>query len=189
MLVLTRQPVQGYYYYGIHGGRNETVCTVRGSSHSRSNIWRTVAVWKYFNKHRKPRKSWFRYRQPLFQQRIHVADKVVQIWFTLILRTSSKQRKAYIQVMWYRSSCQKHSKQSFNPLTANDELSRHENLNFLWAWILRWVFRSFATHTSLCNTLSSNKPKTVKILAMKGLNDKKFVFPLDNQNKHAQWLC
>ena len=59
----------------------------------------------------------------------------------------------------------------FNPLTANDELSRHENLTFLWTWILRWVPRSFATHASLCNALSSNKlcPKTVKILAVKGL--------------------
>ena len=58
-----------------------------------------------------------------------------------------------------------------NPLTANDELSRHENLTFLWTWILRWVPRSFATHASLCNVLSSNKlcPKTVKILAVKGL--------------------
>ena len=60
----------------------------------------------------------------------------------------------------------------FNPLSANVELSRHENLTFLWTWILRWVPRSFATHASLCNTLSSNKlcPKTVKILAPKGLN-------------------
>ena len=62
-------------------------------------------------------------------------------------------------------------KYHFNPLTANDELSRHENLTFLWTWILRWVPRSFATHASLCNTLSYNKlcPKTVKILAVKGL--------------------
>ena len=43
---------------------------------------------------------------------------------------------------------------AFNPLTANDELSRLENLTFLWTWILRWVPRSFATHASLCNTLS-----------------------------------
>ena len=59
----------------------------------------------------------------------------------------------------------------FNPLTANDELSRHENLTFFWTWILRWVPRSFATLASLCNALSSNKlcPKTVKILAVKGL--------------------
>ena len=42
----------------------------------------------------------------------------------------------------------------FNPLTANDELFRHENLTFLWTWILRWVPRSFATHASLCNALS-----------------------------------
>ena len=34
-----------------------------------------------------------------------------------------------------------------NPLTANDEISRHENLTFLWTWILRWVPRSFATST------------------------------------------
>ena len=60
---------------------------------------------------------------------------------------------------------------SLNPLSANGELSRHENLTFLWTWILRWVPRSFATHASLCNTLSSNKlcPKTVKILELKGL--------------------
>ena len=45
----------------------------------------------------------------------------------------------------------------YNPLTANDELSRHENLTFLWTWTLRWVPRSFATHASLCNTLPSNK--------------------------------
>ena len=59
----------------------------------------------------------------------------------------------------------------FNPLTANDELSHHGNLIFLWTWILRWVPRSFATHASLCNALSSNKlcTKTVKILALKGL--------------------
>ena len=58
-----------------------------------------------------------------------------------------------------------------NRLTANAELSRHENLTFLCTWTLRWVPRSFATHASLCNTLSSNKlcPKTVKILAVKGL--------------------
>ena len=58
-----------------------------------------------------------------------------------------------------------------NPLSPNGELSRHENLTFLWTWILRWVPRSFATHATLCNTLSSNKlcPKTVKILALKGL--------------------
>ena len=65
----------------------------------------------------------------------------------------------------------------FNPLTANDELSRHENLTFLWTWILRWIPRSFATHASLCNALSSNKlcPKTVKILAIKGLNEMVFI--------------
>ena len=59
---------------------------------------------------------------------------------------------------------------SFNPY-ANDELSRLENLIFLWTWILRWVPKSFATHPSLCNTLSSNTlcPKTVKMLALKGL--------------------
>ena len=27
-------------------------------------------------------------------------------------------------------------KMYLNPLTANDELSRHENLTFLWTWIL-----------------------------------------------------
>ena len=55
-----------------------------------------------------------------------------------------------------------------NPLSDNDELSRHENLTFSWTWILGCVLRSFATHVSLCNTLSSNKPcpKTVKILAV-----------------------
>ena len=59
----------------------------------------------------------------------------------------------------------------FKPLAANDELSRLENLTLLWTWILKWVPRSFATHASLCNTLSSNKcPKTVKILAVKGLS-------------------
>ena len=46
---------------------------------------------------------------------------------------------------------------SINPLSANGKLSRHENLTFLKAWILRWLPRSFATHASLCNTLSSNK--------------------------------
>ena len=49
-----------------------------------------------------------------------------------------------------------------NPLTTNDELSRHENLTFLWTWTLRWVPRSFATNASLCNTLSSNKPEKWK---------------------------
>ena len=60
-----------------------------------------------------------------------------------------------------------------NPLSANGELSRHENLTLLWTWILRQVPRSFATHASLCNNLSSNKlcPKTVKILALKGLKE------------------
>ena len=69
----------------------------------------------------------------------------------------------------------------FNPLTANDELSRHENLTFLWTWILRWVPRSFATNASLCNALSSNKlcPKTVKILAVKGLINGTPKFKLD----------
>ena len=59
----------------------------------------------------------------------------------------------------------------FNPLSANDELSRHENLTFLWAWTLRWVPRSFATHASLCNTLSSNE-LSKNILALKGLSQK-----------------
>ena len=64
---------------------------------------------------------------------------------------------------------------SINPLTTNDELSRHKNLTFLWTWILRWVPRSFATHASLCNTLPSNKlcPKTVKIPVVKVLNYQK----------------
>ena len=58
-----------------------------------------------------------------------------------------------------------------NTLTANGELSRHGNLNFLWTWTLRWVTRSFATHASLCNTLPTNKlcQETVKIHAVKGL--------------------
>ena len=55
-------------------------------------------------------------------------------------------------------ACVCEKKKIFNPLTANDELSRHENLTFLWTWILRWVPRRFATYASLCNTLSSNKP-------------------------------
>ena len=65
-------------------------------------------------------------------------------------------------------SSEKYNAHHFNPFTANDELSCHENLTFLWTWILRWVPKSFATHASLCNTLSSNKlrPKTVKILAL-----------------------
>ena len=46
---------------------------------------------------------------------------------------------------------------NINPLTANDELSRPENLTFLWTWILRLVTRSFANHASLCNTPFSNK--------------------------------
>ena len=46
---------------------------------------------------------------------------------------------------------------SLDPWTANDELSRHENLTFLWTWTLMWVPRSFATHAALCNTLPSNK--------------------------------
>ena len=45
----------------------------------------------------------------------------------------------------------------FNHLTANDGLSRLGNLTFLWTWVLRWIPRSFTTHVSLCNTLSSNK--------------------------------
>ena len=40
-----------------------------------------------------------------------------------------------------------------DPLTANDEITRFENLTR----ILSWVPRSFATHISFCNTLSSNK--------------------------------
>ena len=58
-----------------------------------------------------------------------------------------------------------------NPLTDNYELSRHENLTFLWTSILRWIPRSVANHAFLCNTLFSNKlcPITVKILAVKGI--------------------
>ena len=59
-----------------------------------------------------------------------------------------------------------------NHLTANDELSR-----VLWTWILRWLARSFATHASLCNTLSSDKrhkcPKKVEILTVRGLKGSK----------------
>ena len=68
--------------------------------------------------------------------------------------------------------------QIINPLSANGQLYHHEDLTFLWTgylyhWTLRWVLRSFATHASLCNTLSSNKlcPKTVKILALRGLKN------------------
>ena len=58
-----------------------------------------------------------------------------------------------------------------NPLTAKNEISIPENLTFLWTWILGWVPRSSATHTSLCNTLFSNKmSKKVKILVVKVLN-------------------
>ena len=47
----------------------------------------------------------------------------------------------------------------FNSLTANDELSRLENLTFLCTWIMRYLkdTKSFTTHACLCNTLSSNK--------------------------------
>ena len=65
----------------------------------------------------------------------------------------------------------------FNPLTANDEISRHENLTFLrdldtevggYLGASRPMLR-------LCNTLSSNKlmSKTVKILAVKWVNYEK----------------
>ena len=72
---------------------------------------------------------------------------------------------------WGEKEKERENIYKINPLTANEELSRHENLTFLWNWTLRWVPRSFATHNSLCNTLPSNKlcPKTVKILAVKGL--------------------
>ena len=43
------------------------------------------------------------------------------------------------------------------PFTAKDEISRSENLTNLWSWILRGVTRIAAIHTSLCNTLLSNK--------------------------------
>ena len=72
---------------------------------------------------------------------------------------------------WIEKNITLNNKSHFNPLTANDEISRLENSTFLWTWILRWVPWSFATHASLCNTLSSNKlcPKTVKILSVKWL--------------------
>ena len=41
----------------------------------------------------------------------------------------------------------------FNDLTANDEISRHENLTLLWTWTLKWVPRSFTTHVPLYITL------------------------------------
>ena len=47
---------------------------------------------------------------------------------------------------------------NFNPLSANDELSRHKHLNFYDTE----VPRSFATHASLCSTLSSNKLQKVQ---------------------------
>ena len=58
----------------------------------------------------------------------------------------------------------------FNPLTANDELSRHENLTFLWTWTLRYLgaSRPMLLCVILCPLL--NVQKTVKILAVKGLN-------------------
>ena len=39
--------------------------------------------------------------------------------------------------------------EQINLLTANDEISRLENLTFLW----NWIPRSFVTHASLCNTV------------------------------------
>ena len=81
--------------------------------------------------------------------------------FLLVKKSNKGQRLLTMSITWIYL---------FNPLSVNGELSRHENLTFFWTWILRWVPRSFATHASLCNTLSFNKcPKTVKILALKGL--------------------
>ena len=80
--------------------------------------------------------------------------------FLLVKKSNEGQRLLTMSITWIYL---------FNPLSVNGELSRHENLTFFWTWILRWVPRSFATHASLCNTLSSNKlcPKTVKILSKK----------------------
>ena len=54
-----------------------------------------------------------------------------------------------------------------NPLSAVGNYTVHGNLTFLWYWTSR-------THDPLCNTLPSNNqsPKTVKIPALKGLNQK-----------------
>ena len=54
-----------------------------------------------------------------------------------------------------------------NPLAAKDEISRPENLTFSKSWTLRRV----VIHCPWCNTLPSNNPspKSVKILALKGL--------------------
>ena len=56
------------------------------------------------------------------------------------------------------------------PFNCRDELSRLENLTFLWTWLLRWVIpRSFAIHASLFNFAFFLCLKPVKILAVKGL--------------------
>ena len=54
----------------------------------------------------------------------------------------------------------------FDPLTINDELSRHENLTFLWTWYLE-ASRPMLLCAIICPLI--NCPKTVKILAVKGL--------------------
>ena len=78
-----------------------------------------------------------------------------------------------------------------NLLSGNGKLSYHENLTFLWTWILKWVPRNFATHASLCNTLPSNKlcPKTVKILALKGLKKNETVKEILSYQNNIVLIC
>ena len=45
---------------------------------------------------------------------------------------------------------------SFNPLAANDEYTRFENLIFLWSWTPRTTYRSSATHAPGSSLISTD---------------------------------
>ena len=60
-------------------------------------------------------------------------------------------------------------KNSINPLSANDELSRHENLTFLWTWTLRLVPNASFSLCSLINCPNvQNVQKEWKSWQLKG---------------------
>ena len=65
----------------------------------------------------------------------------------------------------------------FNPITTNDELSRLENLTFLWTWILSiWAYwgeylralRPMLFCVTLCPLINSNVQKQWKSWHLKG---------------------
>ena len=106
---------------------------------------------------------WMKYSKSIvFFGRFIIPFSQLSYCFTLQVNETEK------LLSWNYSSVQRSYKSDlfsqffFHPLSANGELSRHENSTFLWTWILRWVPRSSATYASLCNTLSSNKPNVQK---------------------------